>query len=94
MHKLKFFYTATPVDLEPGDEMFCLVKVIVKHSGDFDIYRCAPPAELMEGELPDVPQGSKIGNKLAVAREIFPVIADRFVNWDWVKKFRESENED
>ena len=71
-------YNTRPVDLQPGDHIFVLVKAIVGPQGEFSLYRCMPPDELQFPEIPEyaIPQGSQLlrAHSDAVADAIMPVL--------------------
>jgi len=77
MGQLKDFRTVKPQELEPGDTLICVVKLLICHhigpSGAqrFRVYRCPwdPGAPFTE------PQGSRVSDADVVGKALFPVLA-------------------
>ena len=81
MPPIKNFYSVRPIDLQPGDHLFVLIKAIVGPNGEFKLYRCPPPEELQFDEIPAeaIPQGVPLPHESAhhVAHATMPVLVWR-----------------
>jgi hypothetical protein len=79
---VKNFYTVEPFELEPGDVLLCVVKLVVMdHKSptgrqQYRLYRCAYPADTNCMYEEDVPQGSRIfPEHETFGKELFPVVS-------------------
>ncbi len=80
---VKNLYTVKPFELEPGDVLLAVVKLMVTHEKDamgrplYRLYRCVYPADTDTMYQEDVPQGSSISeSEEAIVNELFPVVAN------------------
>ncbi len=65
----KNFYTVSPGELEPGDVLLCITKLLVTKEGHFRLYRCD-----YEGPTPE---GSRVyTNETEVQQSLFPVASN------------------
>jgi hypothetical protein len=78
---VKNFYTVKPLELEPGDVLLCVVKLVVCDHKSlagrqlYRLYRCAFPADTDTMCESDVPQGSRIfPEHETFGKELFPVV--------------------
>ncbi len=76
MGQLKDFRTVKPQELEPGDTLICVAKLVVMdHTAPsgalkFRVYRC----EWDPGAAFEEPQGSRISDPDIVGKALFPVV--------------------
>jgi len=76
MPRLVNAYSIHPDEIQPDDEMCFIVKAMATYRDSagvlhYRLYRCP-----WEGDINDMPQGSRIGdNEAAVCQELFPSLA-------------------
>ena len=76
---VKNFYMVRPDELEPGDVLLCVVKLMVGyHTKEgkpvYRVYRCAYPADTDCMCEEDIPQGSQVIDVDLVGKALFPVV--------------------
>jgi len=74
MPRLVNAHNIAPYDIQVGDEMCFVIKAMVIGSTDekliYRLYRCP-----WDGDIDDVPQGSRLFDDGKVCQEVFPSLA-------------------
>ena len=69
-------YTIRPDEVQPGDTMMFLLKAVATRQGQYRIYRCKASEYLEYFNSNAIPQGARVLDEEAVARQVFPVLVN------------------
>jgi len=78
-------YTITPNQLQPGDNLYMLVKALVVDKDRYRVYRCPVNTNSVLVRLAhDAPQGDRVQSEDMIAMSLFPVLGWADMKPDWV----------